>query len=145
MIRPTPNITGFDLAQRALRERFGMDVVFIVPKKGIPAAGTPTDPETGRAFDPFAAPASSTAGAEVPMRCSAVSRPLSRLLQPERENTAMGEISSDSLALILSPEQREAADGATHVTANGQRYVVREFRADETARVERYIAFCQKG
>jgi hypothetical protein len=79
------------------------------------------------------------------MRCSAVSRPLSRLLQPERENTAMGEISSDSLGLILSPEQHELAKGATRVRAVDQEYIVREFRADETARVDRFIAFCQKG
>jgi hypothetical protein len=138
-VTTAPDIAGFDQAQRRLRAALGVEATFHVP--GVPTwpEGTALDPETGRPVDSFVRPVSTTA-VDVTLKCSFVTRPLSRLLQPEREEAPLGWVGSDSAALIMSPEDHASVATAEYVTVGDQRYLV-SFREDQTSTVRRTVAF----
>jgi hypothetical protein len=138
-----PNIAGFDAAQRRLRTLLGVEATF--HREGIKTwpPGTARDPETGEPVDSFVSPISAPIE-DIAIRCSLVTRPLSRLLQPEREEAALGWVGSDSAALIMSPEDHALVTGAKYVSVNAVRYLVTDFREDATSIVPRVIAFLRK-
>jgi hypothetical protein len=72
----TPSTSDFADAQRRLRAKLGVDVVFLIASDPEWPPGTPLDPETGKPYDPFLDPLVAQVDTEVTKRCSFVHRPL---------------------------------------------------------------------
>lgn len=135
-MRPQPNLAGFAESRRALRDRFGQDVAFLIPVARVEAPGT-TDPESGEAFDPWGPPVSGGgAPTEVIKHLSVVSKPLGGVADAA-QNTPIGHLATNQIAVIVPYEEWGDVAGATHVRWLDDRYKITETRDDAMATVYR--------
>lgn len=133
-MRPRPDLQGFADAQAALRDRFGIDVTFLVPVAASYAG--PSDPESGSPYDPWETPVSGGTTQEVTKHVSVVNRPLGGVADASQA-TPIGRLASDEIALILPYGEWGDVDGATHVIYLDDRYKITEVRDDAMATVYR--------
>lgn len=136
-----PDVAGVADAQVRLRAALGVDAVFVIPVSGETwPAGTPLDPETGRAYDPFLEPETFTAAVEVTVRCSFVHRPLA---EADPAASPIGAVDRGSAALILTPVDYATVSEATRVRVDVETWDVQQFRSDVALGVPRWIAYLE--
>lgn len=131
-MRPTPDVAGFADAQRALRDKLGQDVTFLIPADA--TYDGEADPETGKPYDPWGDPV--TGGGEpteVVKRVSVVNR-LGGVTD-EAQSTPIGVVASDHIALILDEADWPDVEAATHVSLYDERYKITDVRADAKSTV----------
>lgn len=136
-----PDVAGFREAQKRLRQRLGVDVVFLVPQAPTWPDGTQLDPETGRPYDPFAEPASGGDDQEVTVRCSLVNRALTPL--DPTVTTAVGDQDIAEAALIVDEADFATVQGARRCRVLARTWRIAELKLDELAGDARYIAYLE--
>lgn len=141
MRRPQPDLAGFAESRQAIRDLFGQDVTFLIPKGVTYAPGT-TDPESKDPWDPWATPASGGGAAtQVVKHVSVVNRPMGGSGAVGMRDTVraspIGNLAHDQMAVILPFEEWPDVAGATHVLYLEDRYKITEVRDDAMATVYR--------
>lgn len=135
-----PDPADFADAQQRLRDALGVDAVFLIPGEPTWPAGTALDPETGRPFDPFIDPESSTADTEVTVRCSFVHRPLDTA---DPAATPIGTFDRGSAALIIPAAAINDMQDATRVRVGEETWDIQLIRYDFALQVPRFIAYLE--
>lgn len=139
--RPTVDIDGFAEAQEALRQKLGVDCVFLTPSAPQWPPDTQLDPETGKPFDPFLEPVNPTADSAVTVRCSFVHRPL-RHIDPRQ--SPFGDGDEGDAALIVPLARYQDVRAATRVVIGEDTWEIQRFRYDVALTVPRWIAYLER-
>lgn len=137
-----PTIDGFYDAQMRLRDKLGVDVVFIIVSPPTWPFGTPLDPESGRPYDPFVEPEEGGEDLEVALRCSFVHRPLvpgamGGLTSP---STPIGNVDRGFAALLVDVEDYPQVKDARRVRVGEEMWDIELWRYDVALTVPRWIA-----
>jgi hypothetical protein len=142
---PTPDLAGFAEAELKLREQFGVDATFIIPGVDAWPADTPTDPETGKPYDPFLAPEVDNPDVQITLRCSYVHRPFTPGLWGgmDTPQTPLGVVDRGMAALILTAEQRNQVRGATRVVIGEETWDVELWRNDVQFNLDRWLVYLE--
>jgi hypothetical protein len=141
-----PDLAGFRAAQQRLRESMGATVTFLIPAShdaGDYAPGTSFDPESGLPFDPLAERTTDDVPTEVVVVASVVHRPIDTDVRDSAQNSPIGLINSDNVALLISTTDYPLVQAATEVEVWGDRYSITEMRADGVNVVDRYVIYLE--
>lgn len=146
----TPDLAGFLASRSTLYANFGISVAFLIPKQAVWPTVTPLTP-FGSPVDPWETP---TAGGDLAfasafVTCTLVTRPYGGRGQVRDDDvlTPIGSVPGQMLGLNIQvvdyPRVGPGAVGgtATHVAFWGERFQIREWRADGVGGLERYIVY----
>lgn len=121
-----PDLAGFADAQRRKRQLLGEEITFFGEVLLEFPVDTPTDPETGRPFDPFAEPTSS-AQATSSAKASVAFRPA---VAGGQEATPVGLLDSTHVLLVLDSQSSAAASGKVEFSWRDERYKITAQKPD---------------
>jgi hypothetical protein len=127
-------------AMLRLRDQLGVDAVFVIPGEQAWPEGTPLDPETGRPFDPFLEPETTTDAQEITLRCSFVHRPLA---QADPQTSPIGAMDTGSAALIVAQADYPQVADARRARVGEEVWDIQLWRHDTALRVGRWIAYLE--
>jgi hypothetical protein len=133
-----PDLDGFRAAQDRARALFGEAVVMLAPVVVVEwPAGTALDPETNEPYDPTIQPVSS---AQASASVNAVV--MQKLPNDAAERaTPIGDLSTFSLILDVSPADHDLASAATRAVVRDDVYSVARWLPDGVKGTDRWLAF----
>lgn len=135
-----PDITGFQEAQRRLRDKLGRVVKFYTPTPSSYPAGTALDPITGDPYDPTIDPTGSgyvVASAKV----ATVFAPLKTIRRDSTAGDAMGYRSIMNKDLIVDASDYPLCSGATMYELDDEFWTIVAVKADGVGAKQRYLVF----
>lgn len=141
----TPDIAGFQEAQRHLRDEFGEDISFHIPVAAVYPVDTQLDPETGRPFDPTIQPETGGGFTDVVKHAHVIFRPIHVNLEDPLgdDHLAGGLRRATSVVLDIDVGDFADVEDATEVTLNTTRYKITDFERDGIVGVDRVLAFLE--
>lgn len=134
-----PDLAGFRAAQKRLINKIGVDAVFVHEGTSSYGPDVPTNPATGRPYDPFATPQDTTPERRETVRCGIVARVAAA--QGDTQQTAIGMMSSENVALLIDRADMERVAGADRVELEGEVYELRSLDRDDIG--DRAIAYLE--
>jgi hypothetical protein len=135
-----PDLAGFRAAQDRARELFGEAVIMLAPVVVAEwPAGTALDPETNQPFDPTIQPVSS-GQASASVNAVVMQRVPSDVAE---RATAIGDLSTYSLILDVSPADHALASAATRAVVRDDVYQVARWLPDGVKGTDRWLAFLE--
>lgn len=135
---PDPDIAGFAAAQQRLRDKLGLDIRFYIPVSEEYDPSVPLDPQTGKPYDPRIQPlASGFASATV--RCTVVRTVVGRSPDTLTDETAIGAMNTEDVALIMAAEDWPLVSEATEFELFGIRYSIEDDRLDGIGGAQRRV------
>jgi hypothetical protein len=133
-----PDLAGFRAAQNRLIQQVGITAVFVHEGQSTYASDVPMNPNTGKPYDPFATPTSSTAERRETVQCGIVARVA---VEGDTRQTAIGMMSRESVALLCNIVDLPRITGADRVEFENEVYELRSIDQDSIG--ARAIAFVE--
>lgn len=139
----TPDLAGFAAAQKRLRGQMGADVTFRIPTAPVWPVGTPTDPQTGRPFDPTVEPVTGGGFTGVVKRVGLVFRPIGGSVEDPVGGKVVGGVrGEESIAMSISADDYSDVEAATQALVGGIAYRITQV-IEDPGPDDRYIAFAE--
>lgn len=137
-----PDLTGFQEAQRRLREKLGRVVMFYTPTPTVwPALPTASfDPETGVPYDPTIKPLAS-GYVVASARASTIFAPLKTVRRDDEQADALGVRSRLNKDLILDIADAWVASAAVMYELDGEFWQIVNVKTDGLGSATRLIVF----
>lgn len=135
-----PDLAGFRAAQQRKRDELGEDVLFLHEPSITFPPGTPTDPETGRPYDPVLTPTASARASAI-VRCAVA---VDWGTREDVEDTPAGIFARGDVMAIAPSGAASAIDGAIELEVRGVRYSVRSQTFDGVAGIDRFLTIGEK-
>lgn len=134
-----PDIAGFRDAMERKRGEMSEEILFLAEVSVTFPPGTPTDPETGKPYDPVLVPtasarASATAMCEVAYRTTGI----------QEEAGAFGYVENTDVMLIAGSGVASRVVGMTGFVCRGDHFEIRAQKFDGVVGIDRYLIWGAK-
>lgn len=137
----TPDLAGFVDAQQRLRDAFGEQITFLAEPSVTFPPGTPTDPETGKPYDPVIA-ATGSAQASAAVKCDVVFRAVNRAGVTGGETfEAIGITDATHIMLIADISARTTIESCVDFDCRGERFKITAQKPDGVGGVQRWLIY----